>query len=194
MINTINQHLTEHLQVIENSVKNNEKNIKKATELCINALENGNKILLCGNGGSAADSQHIAAELVGSFNDKSRRGLPAIAITTDSSALTSISNDLGYENIFSRQIEALANTGDVLIGISTSGNSANIVNALKTAKNINCVNIGFSGGVGEKAGGVMNDLCEVNLIANSNNTARVQEFHILLGHIICDAIDKNFMD
>jgi D-sedoheptulose 7-phosphate isomerase len=100
MINTINQHLTEHLQVIENSVKNNEKNIKKATELCINALENGNKILLCGNGGSAGDSQHIAAELVGSFNDKSRRGLPAIAITTDSSALTSISNDLGYENIF----------------------------------------------------------------------------------------------
>jgi D-sedoheptulose 7-phosphate isomerase len=181
--------LTEHLEVVEKTIITNQEKIKKVVDLAIKTLENGNKILLCGNGGSAADSQHIAAELVGSFNDKSRKGLAAIALTTDSSALTSISNDLGYENIFARQIEALANTGDILIGISTSGNSANIINALKTAKKENCLTIGFSGG----SGGKMQELCDVNIIANSNSTPRIQESHILIGHIICDQIDKHFL-
>ncbi|MDP9954616.1 D-sedoheptulose 7-phosphate isomerase [Epilithonimonas hungarica] len=150
------------------------------------AINNGNKILLFGNGGSAADAQHIAAEFTGRFV-KERRGLPAVAITTDTSALTAIGNDYGYEKVFERQIEALANPGDVLIGISTSGNSGNVIKALLKGKELGCNLIGLSG----RDGGEMNDICDFNLIVPSNVTARIQEVHILIGHILCQIVDDS---
>ena len=158
-----------------------------SAQLCIDCLKNGGKILLFGNGGSAADAQHIAAELVGRYKTN-RKGLPAIALTTDSSALTSIGNDFGYEHIFDRQVEALANKGDVAIGISTSGKSINVINALKVASKLNCNTIGFSG----HDGGEMNKICNINLSVPSEDTPRIQEMHILIGHIICHLIDQEF--
>lgn len=180
----------EHKKVLEKTLQENANQISKVADICIKKLTNGNKILIFGNGGSAADAQHIAAEMVGSFGDQSRIALPAIALTTDTSALTSISNDFGYEFVFARQIEALANSGDIVIGISTSGNSVNIVNGLQAAKDKNCVTIGFSGNVGGK----MNELCEENIVIPSKSTPRIQEMHILLGHIICEIIDSYFLE
>jgi D-sedoheptulose 7-phosphate isomerase len=140
-----------------------------------------------GNGGSAGDAQHIASELVGRFS-KERRGLPAIALTTDTSILTSVGNDYGYEHIFSRQVEALANTDDLVIGISTSGNSNNVLQALKAAKSLGCQTVALLG----KDGGQIKDIVELPLIIPSANTARIQEAHILIGHIICEIIDLAF--
>jgi len=150
-------------------------------------LKKGRKILICGNGGSAADAQHIAAELTGRYKIE-RKGLPAIALTTDTSALTAIGNDYGYEHVFSRQVEALARKGDLLIGISTSGNSRNVIYALQKAKEIGCRTIGFSG----KGGGKMNDVCDLNIIVPSDDTARIQEMHIMIGHILCQLIDNEY--
>lgn len=148
------------------------------------ALARGNKILFCGNGGSAADSQHLAAEFVGRFQ-KERKGLPAIALTVDTSILTAISNDYGYNQVFVRQVEALARPGDVLIGISTSGNSANVVAAVKLAKEIGCFTAGFTA----EGGGKMAALCDEILAVPVKVTARAQEMHILMGHIICELAD-----
>ncbi|WP_416695857.1 D-sedoheptulose 7-phosphate isomerase [Candidatus Pseudothioglobus sp. Uisw_050_01] len=163
--------------------------IEIAANICINSLKNGNKILLIGNGGSAADAQHIAAEIIGRYKEE-RKGLPAIALTTDSSVITSISNDFGYLSVFTRQVEALANKDDVLITISTGGSSPNIISALKLAKELDCRTIGFSG----KDGGAFNDLCDVNLVVASDDTPRIQEMHILIGHTICQLIDNAFID
>jgi D-sedoheptulose 7-phosphate isomerase len=154
---------------------------------CIDSLKNGGKILLFGNGGSAADAQHIAAELVGRYKLK-RKGLAAIALTADTSSITSISNDFGYNLVFKRQIEALANKGDVLIGISTSGKSKNVLKGLKIAAQLNCISIGLSG----QSGGEMNTICDVNLVIPSEDTPRIQEMHILLGHTLCNLIDEAF--
>ena len=152
------------------------------------AFEAGNKLLVFGNGGSAADSQHIAAELTGRF-ERDRRGLPAIALTTDTSALTAIGNDFGYEKVFSRQVEALARPGDVLLGISTSGNSPNVLRALEVGLSTECVAWGFAG----RDGGQMHAMLEGRLlIAPSNVTARIQECHILLGHALCDLVERAF--
>ena len=159
--------------------------VAKSAQLCISSLNNGGKILIFGNGGSAADAQHIAAEMVGRYKID-RNGLPAIALTTDSSILTSISNDFGYTQVFSRQVKALANKGDVLIGISTSGSSANVISALKLASKMNCIAIGFSG----KDGGEFITLCDVNLLVDSNDTPRIQEMHILIGHTLCHVIEQ----
>ena len=159
--------------------------IQKAVLLAIQTLKNGNKILICGNGGSAADAQHIAAELTGRYK-RERRGLSAIALTTDTSALTAIGNDYGYDFVFSRQFEALAQKGDLLWGISTSGNSANVLNALKLAKKMECNTLGFSG----RNGGEMKEWCDILLISPSEDTPRIQEMHILMAHIICDLIEK----
>ena len=143
--------------------------------------------MLCGNGGSAADAQHIAAELTGRY--KTERGaLAGIALTTDTSALTAIGNDYGYEFVFSRQLEALGREDDLLIAISTSGNSGNVVKALELARKIGIKTIGLSG----RTGGAMNELCELNLVVPSNDTPRIQEMHIMIGHIICQAIDDAF--
>ena len=164
-----------------------EADIKKACETAVATLKAGGKILLCGNGGSAADAQHIAAELTGRY--KTERGaLAGIALTTDTSALTAIGNDYGYEFVFSRQLEALGREGDLLIAISTSGNSGNVIKALELARKIGIKTIGLSG----RTGGAMNELCELNLVVPSNDTPRIQEMHIMIGHIICQAIDDAF--
>jgi len=184
----IQQELIAHQQTAQAMDALND-HIEAAAKLCIDALKNGKKILIFGNGGSAADAQHIAAELVGRYKTE-RKGLPAIALTTDTSALTSISNDYGYDHVFDRQVEALANSGDVVIGISTGGNSGNVINGLQTAKELGCKLIGFSG----RDGGEMNDLCDVNLVVPSEDTPRIQEMHIFIGHTICHLIDQSFAD
>ena len=149
-------------------------------------LARGGKILIMGNGGSAADSQHIAAEIVGRFK-KERRGLPAIALTTDTSILTSIGNDYGYDFVFSRQVEALCNPQDVVIGISTSGNSKNVVKAIETAIEIGATTVALAG----CSGGKLAEICTYNLTMPSDNTPRIQEAHILIGHSLCEMLEAD---
>ena len=185
MQNIIEDEFNSHLQTIQQVLKLSVQDLEKASILAVDTLKRGNKILLCGNGGSAADAQHIAAELTGRYKTE-RKGLAGIALTTDTSALTAIGNDYGYDRVFDRQVEALANKGDLVIGISTSGNSKNIINALTVAKNMSRNTIGFSG----NDGGDMNNICDVNLVVPSNNTPRIQEMHILFGHTICQIIDN----
>lgn len=156
----------------------------EAIEACVKALRNGNKILFCGNGGSAADAQHWAGELVSRFY-YDRPGLPAIALTTDTSILTAIGNDYGYERSFSRQIEALGAENDVLIAISTSGNSGNILKALEVASKKNMITVGFTG----KSGGKMASMCNICLRIPNDSTPRIQEGHEVLGHAICANIE-----
>ncbi|MDE3187052.1 MAG: D-sedoheptulose 7-phosphate isomerase [Acidobacteriota bacterium] len=144
----------------------------------------GNKVLWCGNGGSAADAQHLAAELVGRFR-RERRGLPSIALTTDTSILTAVANDYGYESVFSRQVEALCRNGDVVVGISTSGNSRNICAALEAARGMGAFTVAFTG----ESGGLMTSIADAILRIPSKDTARIQEAHILCGHILCDWIE-----
>jgi len=149
-------------------------------------IRNGGKILIMGNGGSAADSQHIAAEIVGRFK-KERKGLPAIALTTDTSIITSVGNDYGYDYIFARQIEALCRPEDLVIGITTSGNSANVVNAIEAANAIGATTVGLTGG----SGGKLNALCKYNIVIPSNITARIQEAHIFVGHSLCEILESD---
>lgn len=161
--------------------------IEEMAEICKQSLNNGHKIMICGNGGSAADSQHIAAEFVGRFV-KERYGLPAIAFTTDTSILTAIGNDYGYEEVFRRQVEALGRKGDVLIGISTSGNSENIVRAFEQAKKQGVKTLAFTGQKESKMSGI----ADITLKVPAPVTARVQECHIMVGHIICEYIDEEY--
>lgn len=153
------------------------------------ALQDNKKILICGNGGSAADSQHFAAELTGRYK-RERKGLRAIALSTDTSALTAIGNDYGYNHVFSRQVEAIAMQGDVVVGISTSGNSQNIINALEVANKIGCITLSLSG----RDGGLIKNLCDYSIIAPSDDTPRIQEIHILCIHILCELIEKSFAE
>ena len=179
----------EHLKTSQATFESIGHSVEVAAKLCLDCLKNGNKIILFGNGGSAADAQHIAAELVGRYKTE-RKGLAAIALTTDTSALTAIGNDFGYDCVFDRQVEALANTGDVAIGISTGGSSANVASALKLAKDLDCKTIGFSG----RGGGEMNELCDINIVVPAQDTARIQEMHIVIGHTICHLIDLAFSE
>ena len=187
MQSTIKEEFSEHLKVSKKTMESIGKPIEIAAKICIDSLKNGNKILIIGNGGSAADAQHIAAELVGRYKTE-RKGLSAIALTTDTSAITSIANDYGYLHVFDRQVEALANDGDVVIGISTGGDSANVISALRLANDLGCKTIGFSG----RDGGEFNALCDVNLIAIAEDTPRIQEMHILIGHTLCHLIELEF--
>jgi len=187
MQSIIKHEFSEHLKVSKKTMESIGKPIEIAAKLCIDSLKNGNKILIFGNGGSAADAQHIAAELVGRYKTE-RKGLSAIALTTDTSAITSIANDYGYLHVFDRQVEALANKGDVVIGISTGGGSANVISALRLANDLGCKTIGFSG----RDGGEFNTLCDVNLIAIAEDTPRIQEMHILIGHTLCHLIELEF--
>ena len=150
------------------------------------SIQSGGKVLLMGNGGSAADSQHIAAEIVGRFK-KERKGLAAIALTTDTSILTSVGNDYGYDYIFARQIEALCRPEDLVIGITTSGNSANVVSAMQAAKEIGATTVGLTGG----SGGKLTSICQYNLIMPSTVTARIQEAHIFVGHCLCEILESD---
>ena len=188
MKDIIENEFNEHIKVA-NSIHCLTDAVAISAQLCIDCLKSGGKILLFGNGGSAADAQHIAAELVGRYKVE-RKSLPAIALTTDTSALTAIGNDYGYIHVFDRQVEALANKGDVAIGISTSGNSINVISALKLANDLGCITIGLSG----KGGGDFNSLCDVNIVVPSEDTPRIQEMHIVIGHIICHLIDQEFSD
>jgi len=159
----------------------------QAAQLMFEALANDGKILACGNGGSAADAQHFAAEMTGRF-EKERMELAAVALTTDSSALTAIGNDYGFDHIFSKQVRALGRTGDVLIGISTSGNSSNVIEAIKAAHDCGMKVVAFTGRDGGKIAAMLKD-SDVLLNVPYQRTARIQEVHILLIHAICDCID-----
>lgn len=181
---TIKSDILEHID-IANKILALENDILKAGELCKAAILRGHKILIAGNGGSAADAQHIAAEFVGRY-EKDRPSMPAIALTVDTSALTAISNDYGFESVFSRQIEGLGQKGDVFIGISTSGNSPNIIKAVQTARQKGVKIILFLG----KDGGILRGQGDVELIVPSERTARIQEMHILIGHIICSFVEN----
>jgi D-sedoheptulose 7-phosphate isomerase len=187
MLKMIEKELKAHKETIEKTIKVMIPQIEEASKMLVETLKNGNKVLLCGNGGSASDAQHIAAELTGRYKTE-RRGLAGIALTTDTSALTAISNDYGYNRVFDRQVEALVREGDLVIGLSTSGESLNIISALLLAKDMGANTLGFSG----KGGGKMNYVCDLNMIVPSDDTPRIQEMHILIGHIICQAMDDNF--
>lgn len=161
--------------------------IEKSANIIVESFKKGGKLLIAGNGGSAADSQHFATELVGRFK-KERRALPAIALTANTSILTAIANDYSFDKVFSRQIEALAKNGDVFFAISTSGNSANIVEGIRAAKKIGCLVIGLTG----KAGGKMKDICDILINVDFDDTPRIQENHILIIHSICEIIENSY--
>ncbi|MBA2335451.1 MAG: D-sedoheptulose 7-phosphate isomerase, partial [Blastocatellia bacterium] len=176
--------LSQHIDVFQTIAEFNSSVINECAELIIETFKNGSKLLLCGNGGSAADAQHIAAEFVGRYETE-RKALPAIALTTDTSALTALSNDYSFERIFARQVEALAREGDCMIAISTSGNSPNVIAAVMTARARGCRVIGMTGAKGKK----LASLCDACIIVPSERTARIQEAHITIAHIWCEMVD-----
>jgi D-sedoheptulose 7-phosphate isomerase len=176
--------LREHLESVQSLLDSKLSEIERAGLLICNTLASGNKILLCGNGGSAADAQHIAAELVGRY-EQERRSFPAISLTTDTSALTALSNDYGYEEVFARQVQGLAVTGDCLIAISTSGKSPNVTRAAEKARAKGCSIIGLTGCSGEP----LASHCDIAIIVPSDRTSRVQEAHITIGHLWCEMVD-----
>jgi D-sedoheptulose 7-phosphate isomerase len=177
--------LKSHGKVIDSIEEQLTATIAAAAELICGALKNGKKLLVMGNGGSAADAQHMAAEIIGRFKME-RRGLPAIALTTDTSILTAIANDYGFDMVFRRQVEALATEGDVVMGISTSGSSPNVRNAILLAAEMGCRTIGLLG----RDGGDIRDRVEIDLTVPAVDTPRIQEGHITIIHIICDLVEK----
>lgn len=177
--------LLEHRAVIEALLADGLETVRSAGAEIFQSLARGNKLLLCGNGGSAADAQHIAAEFVGRF-ERERRAWPAIALTTDTSALTALANDYGYERVFARQVEALAVTGDVLVCISTSGNSESVLAAAMIARQMGCRTVGLTGAGGKR----LASLCDITILVPSTHTCRIQEAHIAIGHIWCEMADE----
>lgn len=175
----------EHQQALNATFDGLQDEFSKLLDACTTCIQNGGKIMFFGNGGSASDAQHLATELTIRYT-VDRPAIAAIALTTDTSALTAAGNDLGFDYIFSRQVEALGNKGDIAIGISTSGNSANVLNALQAAKDKGITAAGFSG----RNGGKMNDVCDIMLTVPSPTTARIQEMHIILGHMLCDGLQR----
>lgn len=160
--------------------------VEKIVQICTAALKNGNKILFCGNGGSAAQAQHLAAELVGRYKME-RRALAALSLTVDTSDITAIGNDYGYDDIFRRQLEGLGKAGDVLIGLSTSGNSTNVIRAFELARSMDIRTVAFTG----EGGGKMKALADICLTVPSTQTNHIQEMHITIGHIVCGLVEKN---
>ena len=185
MLDEIRSHLKAHQEVVRTIEERLMDGISRAAVMIGDALNDGKKLLLMGNGGSAADAQHFAAEIVGRFRME-RRGLPAMALSTDTSILTAIGNDYGFEAIFRRQVEALASEGDVVIGISTSGTSENVFSALSLARQMGCKTVGLLG----KDGGTIRDIVDIDLTVPSKDTPRIQEGHIMMIHIICDLVEK----
>ena len=185
MENKIKKSIKKSIKTKELVIKNCLKTIKNVALICIKTLKSNGKILFCGNGGSAADSQHLAAELVVRFK-KDRKAFKAISLTTDTSILTSTSNDYNFNKIFSRQIEALANKNDTLIAFSTSGKSKNIIEAVKKSKAMKLKVIGFTSTKGKKFA----KMCDIAIIVPSTDTAHIQESHICIGHIVCDLIEE----
>jgi len=179
------QAIEDHLAVID-SLRDQQSVLQKIAEEMTGAILAGKKVLWCGNGGSAADSQHFAAELMGRFR-RERCAFPSIALTTDTSILTAIGNDYGYEKIFQRQVEALCSQGDVLVGISTSGSSKNVCAALLAARQIGAFTVAFTG----EGGGEIAAIADVALRVASKDTARIQEGHALCGHMLCDWVERS---
>ena len=189
MKENIKNQILESARIKNEMVKNSLESIEKAAELLIGSINAGGKILWCGNGGSAADAQHLATELMGGMSDHDRMPIPSIALTTDSSFITAWSNDTDFDSIFSRQVQGLGAEGDVLIGISTSGNSENVINALKQAKYKNLKTIAFTG----KTGGNLDGIADITIKVPSDNTQRIQESHIMIGQILCSLIELSIL-
>ncbi len=186
MQDKISRSINRHIEVFQQAVVPLVKDIESCAQLMCHALRRGNKIIIMGNGGSAADAQHFAAELVGRFL-KNRKALAAIALTTDTSILTAVANDFGYDQVFSRQVEALANQGDVVVGISTSGNSTNVQQALALASELDCKTVAFLG----RDGGEIKTQVDLALTVAVNETPHIQEAHLTLIHILCDLIESD---
>jgi D-sedoheptulose 7-phosphate isomerase len=186
MKKTIERIINSSIETKKRLIKSELSNIEKIVRLIESSLSKGGKLFLFGNGGSAADSQHIAAEFVGRFRLE-RKALPALALTTNTSTLTALANDYGYNISFKRQIEALGNKGDTAIAISTSGNAKNVIEAVIKAKEKGIKAVGLTG----KDGGALAKLCDISIIVNSQETARIQEAHILIGHIIAEIVESN---
>ncbi len=185
----IKQNFLESIQAKQEVVKKNLPELEKAVQLMIKAFKNGHKLLVCGNGGSAADAQHFVAELVMTY-EKQRKALPVLALTTNASNITAWANDYGYETVFERQVEAFGNEGDVLLGITTSGNSSNVLKAFTAAKNRGMVTICLNG----KGGGKANSLnLDVNIVIPSSRTSRVQEAHITIVHAWSELIENSLV-
>ena len=185
MKENIKNQILESAKIKNKIVEDGVEQIEKAAEVFINCIKNGGKIFWCGNGGSAGDAQHLATELMGGMTDHDRKPIPSIALTTDSSFLTAWSNDTDFESVFSRQIQGLGEKGDVLVGISTSGNSKNVINALKQAKYKNLKTISLTG----KTGGNLDGVADITIKVPSNDTQRIQESHIMIGQILCSLLE-----
>lgn len=186
MKETIINAFNESISVKQSFLRDNLEILTRVIDAVVAAFKNGNKVLLFGNGGSAADAQHIAAEFTNRFMIE-REPLPALALTTDSSALTAIANDYDFSQVFSKQVKALGKAGDVAFGISTSGNSANVLAAFEVCKQLKISTVGLTGGSGGKMAGSVDYLLRV---AETTKTARIQETHILVGHVICEMVDQ----
>ena len=186
MIDRIASIVAESLEVKERYFAAHAREVEAAARMLADCFRGGGKVLLCGNGGSAADAQHIAGEFVNQFLQKGRRALPAIALTTDGGVLTCVANDTGFERVFARQVEALGQRGDVLLAISTSGNSPNVAAAIEEARGRGMRVVGLLG----REGGRVRASCDVALIVESQDTQRVQETHNLVGHILCDLVER----
>ena len=185
----IKNQILESAKIKNKIVETGIEQIEKAAEILINCTKNGGKIFWCGNGGSAGDAQHLATELMGGMTDHDRKPIPSIALTTDSSFLTAWSNDTNFDSIFSRQIQGLGQEGDVLVGISTSGNSKNVINAIKQAQYKNLKTILLTG----KTGGNLDGVADVTINVPSNNTQRIQESHIMIGQILCSLLELDLV-
>lgn len=185
MMRGIQEQLQAHRLLMEIVERDMSALIAEVTGALVETFRSGGKLIVMGNGGSAADSQHFAAEIVGRFKME-RKALPAVALSTDSSILTAIGNDYGFDSVFSRQVEALASAGDMVVGISTSGNSPNVLKALQLAREHGCRTVGLLG----KDGGSIKDVCDLSLIVPTSDTPRIQEAHITIIHIICDLVEK----
>ncbi|MDX1412853.1 MAG: D-sedoheptulose 7-phosphate isomerase [Candidatus Promineifilaceae bacterium] len=179
----------ESIRVKQQVIEQQLSTLNDIANLLVDSLRAGNKALFFGNGGSAADSQHLTAEMVSKFN-RVRQAIPAVALTVDTSILTSIGNDFGYDYVFARQIEALGRQGDVAIGISTSGNSPNVLRALQTARDMGLTTVGFTG----QSGGQMQGCVDICFNVPSSSTARIQESHITAGHVICEIVEKSLTE
>lgn len=182
--NLIKQRIDEHLSLAGQIYETHGDQLVQAANLMAYSLKTGRKILFCGNGGSAADAQHLAAEFVGRFVLE-RQGMPAIALTTDTSIMTAVGNDYGFEQIFARQVQALGQSEDILVAFSTSGNSPNVLEAIKVARTKGIPCVGLTG----HGGGRMSTECDICIAVDSKVTARTQEMHILMGHILCEILD-----
>ncbi len=183
------QELIEQHMTLFSKLSENVSPVVEAGRLIVDALKTKNKILVCGNGGSASDAQHFAAEIIGRF-ETTRKALPVVALTTDTSILTAVANDFGFDTVFARQVEGLGASGDVFLGISTSGNSKNVVNAVEQAKECGMKTIGLLG----NEGGALASMCDISIVVPHSVTARIQEAHIFILHFLAAVVDQNFLE